>query len=184
MKIIKKIKNSILKRKLNSCGKNFFVDKGISLIGPQFINIGDNFNAGRNLYLQAWKNYRGTPTGYVPNLTIGNNVSIMDDCQLSCMNNIIIGDNALFGNNVFITDNFHGKSTEEEMLIPPIERKLISKGYVHIGKNVWLGRNVCIMPNVTIGDGVVVGANAVVTHDVPAYSIIAGVPAKVIKQYR
>lgn len=50
-----------------------------------------------------------------------------------------------------------------------------------IGNNVWIGRNVCIMPGVTIGDGAVIGANAVVTHDIPAYSVAAGVPAKVIK---
>ena len=50
-----------------------------------------------------------------------------------------------------------------------------------IGNNVWIGRNVCIMPGVTIGDGAVIGANAVVTHDIPAYSVAVGVPAKVIK---
>jgi len=51
-----------------------------------------------------------------------------------------------------------------------------------IGNNVWLGNNVCIMPGVTIGDGAVVGANSVVTKDVPAYSVAAGIPAKIVKQ--
>lgn len=51
-----------------------------------------------------------------------------------------------------------------------------------IGNNVWLGNNVCVMPEVTIGDGAIIGANSVVTHDIPAYCMAAGVPARVIKQ--
>lgn len=51
-----------------------------------------------------------------------------------------------------------------------------------IGNNVWLGNNVCVMPGVTIGDGAIIGANAVVTHDIPAYAVAAGIPAKVVKQ--
>ena len=60
----------------------------------------------------------------------------------------------------------------------------MSKGPVCIGKNVWIGRNVCILSGVNIGDGAIIGANAVVTHDVPAYAVAAGIPAKVIKQLR
>lgn len=67
---------------------------------------------------------------------------------------------------------------------PPVLRKLSSKGPVVIGKNCWLGRNTCIMPNVTIGDGCVIGANAVVTHNIPAYSIAVGIPAKVIRSVK
>ncbi len=59
---------------------------------------------------------------------------------------------------------------------------MVSKGPVVIGNNVWLGNNVCVMPGVTIGDGAIIGANSVVTHDVPAYAVAAGVPAKIIKQ--
>ena len=68
--------------------------------------------------------------------------------------------------------------------IPPVERELISKGPVIIGNNVWIGRNVTIMSGVTVGDGAVIGANAVVTHDVPAYSIAVGCPAKVIRRIK
>ena len=52
---------------------------------------------------------------------------------------------------------------------------------VTIGNDVWLGRRVIIMPGVTIGDGCVIGAGAVVTKDIPAYSVAVGVPARVIK---
>ena len=53
---------------------------------------------------------------------------------------------------------------------------------VSIGHDVWVGHGAVIMPGVTIGDGAVVGANAVVTRDVPAYAIVAGAPAKRLRQ--
>ena len=75
----------------------------------------------------------------------------------------------------------HGQLTFNEIQIEPVKRDLFSKGPVNIGKNVWIGRNACVMPNVKIGDYAIIGANAVVTHDIPAYAIAAGVPAKVIR---
>ncbi len=53
---------------------------------------------------------------------------------------------------------------------------------VSIGNDVWIGARVIILPGVTIGDGCVIGAGAVVTKDVPAYSVCAGNPAKVVKE--
>lgn len=57
------------------------------------------------------------------------------------------------------------------------------KGKISIGNDVWIGGNVVILSGVTIGDGAVVGAGSIVTKDVPAYSVVAGNPAKVI-EYR
>lgn len=170
-------------KKIKLVGKNFYAEKGLNIIGPEHLKIGDNFLAGRNLYLQAWDTYNGRKTGIIPELIIGNNVTMMSNCQVSCARKIKIGNAVLFGDNVFITDNFHGKSTRKEMDIPPLVRKLYSKGPVKIGDNVWIGRNACIMPNVIIGDGAVIGSNAVVTSNIPAYSVAAGVPARVIKNY-
>ncbi|MBQ6158936.1 MAG: hypothetical protein IJJ20_08005, partial [Thermoguttaceae bacterium] len=51
-----------------------------------------------------------------------------------------------------------------------------------IGKDVWLGANVTVLPGVTIGDGAIIAAGAVVTKDVPASTVAAGVPAKTIKR--
>ena len=61
-------------------------------------------------------------------------------------------------------------------------RLVVSKGSVIIGNNVWIGDKATILPNVTIADGAVIAANSVVTKDVPAYSVVAGNPAKVVKQ--
>ena len=65
--------------------------------------------------------------------------------------------------------------------MPPIERPIVSKGKIIIGRNVWLGENVVVLGNVTIGEGAVIGANSVVCKDIPPYSISGGVPAKIIK---
>ena len=55
---------------------------------------------------------------------------------------------------------------------------------IHIEKNVWLGANVRVLPGVTIGEGSIIAAGAVVTKDVPANMIAAGVPAKVIRKIK
>ena len=52
---------------------------------------------------------------------------------------------------------------------------------VHIGNDVWIGDNVWIKNGITIGDGAIIGAHAVVTHDIPPYAVVAGIPAKVLK---
>ena len=79
-----------------------------------------------------------------------------------------------------ITDHAHGSSCID--MTPPANRELISGGAVFIGKNVWIGDKVTILPGTTIGDGAIVAANSVVSKDIPAYSVAAGNPAKILKQ--
>ena len=64
----------------------------------------------------------------------------------------------------------------------PEDQPLYSKGVVTIGNNVWIADKVTILSGVTIGDNSMIGATAVVTHDIPAGVIAAGVPARVIRQ--
>lgn len=174
------LKSHRYKVKFKQCGYNFKMAKPFSLVGTNNISIGNNFFSEKNVSLQTWEKYHGKSTGLKPAMFIGDNVSIMSGSHISCMNEIVIGDGCLLGNNVFITDNFHGRSILEELNIPPLERELYSKGKVIIGKNVWIGRNACIMPGVTIGDGAVIGANAVVTKDIPCNKKALGVPAEII----
>ena len=163
-------------------GKLKDVGSKVSIIHPEFISVGDELIIDYHCRLHTWPEYNGKSTGYIPDLNIGNNVSFMRNCYVSCMNKIEIGDGCLFGDNVFITDNYHGNNSYELLNCIPIERPLYSKGSVRIGKNVWVGRNACILPNVEIGDGAIIGANAVVTHSVKEGTIVAGVPAKEINR--
>lgn len=161
-----------------------YVGKNNKFRDLNFIKIGKNFYVGNNCKVLTWKKYNGEETGFTPKLCIGSDVTINDNCFISCMNRIEIGDGCLFGDNVFITDNFHGNSTSSEINIPPKRRKLITKGEVVLGKNIWCGCNVSIMPGVKIGDNVIIGANSVVTHSFEDNVVIAGVPAKVIKKIK
>lgn len=90
---------------------------------------------------------------------------------------ITIDDNLLTGRYVYISDNSHGR----ELLLLPHKRLLHVKGPFVIGNNVWICEHACVLSGVTIGDGAIIAANVVFTHDIPPYSIAAGVPAKVIK---
>lgn len=179
------------KRHCKSCGNIINIGKNWSVFHPECISIGDNFTANSNLRLQVWPEYRGEQTEYCldigekPQLIIGSNVTMISNCQISCVNKIVLGNGCLLGDNVFITDNFHGDANNyTELNLPPIERRLSSKGPVIIGCNCWIGRNVCVMPGVTIGDGCIIGANSVVTKSLPAYSVVGGVPAKIIRNNR
>ncbi|MBO5478795.1 MAG: acyltransferase [Clostridia bacterium] len=180
--IFQKINLEFTKTKFGHVGNKISIGSGLITKGEKNIFIGDNFLCGKNVKIETWEYYNNEKTGMIPRLSIGNNVSINDNCFISCLNEIKIGDGVLCGENVFICDNFHGKNSIEEIDTIPIKRALWSKGPITIGNNSWIGRNVCIMPNVTIGNNCVIGANAVVTHDIPHNSIAAGVPAKVIKK--
>lgn len=146
-----------------------------SLDGAQRISVDNYTSFGLQVRLSTWKE---------GSIKIGKHCHFGDYNNITAVEGIVIGDNLLTGSNVLISDNSHGELTEEDCLIPPIERDLISKGEVVIGNNVWLGNNVCILSGVHIGDGAIIGANSVVTHDVPAMSVACGVPAKVIKEVR
>lgn len=118
---------------------------------------------------------------FYPILKIGNNCSLGMYNTINCCNRIEIGDNFLSGKNVTINDTSHGEFEQEQLKLAPVDRPLLSKGPITIGRNVWVGDNVVILGNVKIGDGAIVAAGSVVIKDVPSYSLVAGVPAIVKK---
>ncbi len=146
---------------------------------PQYISIGNNFNALYNFRIEAWDNYHEQK--FNPEIIIGNNVSFNSDCHIGCINKIVIGDNVLVASRVYISDHSHGDVTAASLSKPPVLRSLISKGPVIIEDNVWIGEGVCVLPGVTIGKNSIIGANAVVTKSIPPNCVAAGIPAKVIK---
>lgn len=112
-------------------------------------------------------------------VSIGRNTSLGRNCILQSVHGeIIIGDNVIFGPGV----NIHGGNHVTDavgMLLKDVPKTKGSDGVVRIGNDVWVGANAIILKGVTIGDGAVVAANAVVTHDIPPYTIAAGIPARV-----
>lgn len=161
--------------------KNVRFRREVNIIkGEHYFTIGEGTSFGKLAALTAWDNYEGE--SFNPTIQIGENCSFGDYLHLTCINQISIGNNVLTGRWVTISDNGHGETDFLTLQIPPIKRKLHSKGPIEIGNNVWIGDKATILSGVSIGEGSIIAANAVVTKDVPPYSVVAGNPAKIIKQ--
>lgn len=166
--------------KMAECGQGVFFVKIGMINGPEFIHIGEHTNFSKDIWLTAW---RTDGCLSKPFLKIGQNCAFGAYNHITCANKLIIGDYCLTGKWVTITDNSHGETDYDSLCMPPGKRPVTSKGPVIIGNNVWIGDKATILPGVTIGDGVVVAANAVVTKDVPAYSVVGGNPARILKTF-
>lgn len=113
-------------------------------------------------------------TDFGKNITVGENVFINACCHFQDHGGVTIGDGCQIGHNVVFATLNHG--------IKPEERKHTIPAPIVLGKNVWVGSNSTILQGVTIGDNAIVAAGAVVTKDVPANTVVGGVPARAIKQ--
>jgi acetyltransferase-like isoleucine patch superfamily enzyme len=89
-----------------------------------------------------------------------------------------IGDHCMFANGCYISDASH---RFDDPTKPVTWQGFTSKGPTRIGDNVWCGTNVVVTSGVTIGERSVIGANSVVTTDIPAFSVAAGAPARVLR---
>lgn len=159
-------------------GKNAYIQYPCNKIeGKGGIEIGDNFHANSGLFMACYGS-KGTQA----KITIGNNVIINYDSQITAIKHISIGDDVLTGSRILITDHYHGDTDTQALKDIPIQRPLVSKGDVKIGSRVLIGSGVAILPGVVIGDDCIIGVNSVVTHSFPPRSVIAGIPAKLIRQ--
>lgn len=159
---------------------NCYFQYPLYLRGGKYVTIGENFDCDQRLRLDVIDSFLGDK--FDPEVIIGDNVSIQKDCHIGAINKIIIGNNVLLASKVYISDHSHGEISQKAFLLPPAQRKLYSKGIVIIEDNVWLGEGVVVLPNVTIGENSIVGANAVVTKSVPKNCVVAGNPARIIRE--
>lgn len=113
-------------------------------------------------------------TDFGKNTTFEENVFLNSGCHFQDQGGIHIGQGSLIGHNVVLATVNHA--------LEPSQDHKNSYDSIVIGKHVWIGSNATILPGVTIGDWAVVAASAVVTKDVPAYTVVGGVPAKILKE--
>lgn len=179
-KVFNKFRHIYLRTLFRDCHRHVTFGSIDYLMGSQYISIDANTGFGDGLFLTAWDTFGNQ--SFNPTITIGKNCWIGLYNHISSTNRIEIGDGFLSGKWVTIVDNDHGNTDYDSLQIPPTRRTIVSKGPVIIGKNVWVGDKATILAGVTIGDGAVIAANTVVTKDVPAYSVCAGNPGKIIKK--
>jgi acetyltransferase-like isoleucine patch superfamily enzyme len=146
--------------------------------GASSVSIGHSTYINKNSWINAIREYAGEE--YSPQIIIGNHVHIGNYACITCISNVTIHDGCVLSEHVYIADSSHGFNPNDGLIM---KQRLVSKGKVLIGTSTFIGYRSCIMPGVTLGRNCIVGANSVVTKSFPDYSMIAGIPAKLIKKY-
>ena len=108
-------------------------------------------------------------------VSIGAKTVIGQECTISAFQHVSIGRECIIADRVMLIDFDHGVTEVER----PIRLQGIYKRDVRVGHNVWIGYGACVLRGVSVGDNSIVGTSAVVTKDVPANAVVAGVPARV-----
>ena len=148
----------------------------------------NNVKLGKDVKIFDFVNLYGCSIGNDSKLgtfvEIQKNASVGKDCKISShtfiCEGVHIGDGVFIGHNVTFINDKHPRSVNPDGSMQTEEDWKVVETFVHNGASV--GSSATILCGVTIGEGAIVGAGAVVTKDVPPNSVVAGVPAKVIKK--
>ena len=108
---------------------------------------------------------------------IGDKTVMGQECTISAYQHVRIGQQCVIADRAMFIDFDHGVVEVER----PIRQQGIYKRDVIVGSNVWIGYGACVLRGVSVGDNAIVGTNSVVTKDVPANAVVAGIPARVIR---
>lgn len=147
-------------------GENCFVAPNAAIFAEpgRRIHIGDGCQIAADTFLHG-------------PITLGSHVSINHSVSMDGgANGITVGDNTRIACHCTLFAFNHGMAADQLVREQPVT----SKG-IHIGRDVWIGANVSIVDGVAIGDGCIIGMGSVVIHDLPANSIAAGNPARIIR---
>ena len=125
----------------------------------------------------AWIGHRSKIRVHEGEVSIGAKTVIGQECTISAFQHVSIGRECIIADRVMLIDFDHGAAEVER----PIRVQGIYKRDVRLGHNIWIGYGACVLRGVSIGDNSIIGTSAVVTSDMPANAVIAGVPARVIR---
>jgi acetyltransferase-like isoleucine patch superfamily enzyme len=153
----------------------------LKLDGLAFIGPGCRLQVGRNAVLElgrwSWIGDGCKIRCHEGAVSFGAKTVMGQECTISAFQHVSIGRECVIADRVMLIDFDHGVVDVET----PIRRQGIYKRDVRVGHNVWIGYGACLLRGCSVGDNAVVGSNAVVTGEVPANAVVAGVPARVIR---
>lgn len=155
--------------------QNLSIDRGcyIDALSSEGIYFGYNVSIGKYTTIEC----TGTLKSLGKGLKVGSRVGLGTHGFFGCAGGIEIGDDTIFGNYV----SLHSENHNFQDRNIPIRLQGVKRKGIIIGKDCWIGAKVTILDGTVIGDGCIVAAGAVVRGYIPPYSIIGGIPAKVIK---
>ena len=149
---------------------------GLCFVGP-----GVKLQIGRGAVVRlgrwCWIGHGTKIRAHEGQVTIGAKSVLGQECTISAFQSVTIGRECIVADRVMLIDFDHGVVEVER----PIRLQGIYKRDVLVGNNCWIGYGACILRGVTVGDNSVIGTSAVVTGDLPANSVSAGIPARVLR---
>lgn len=168
-----KLRQRIIGRRFKQCGYNIAIGMGVKVTGYKNIEIGANVTIGDYSSLHACSN------GLI---RIGDNFGMNTNSTLGASGGgaIIIGKDVMIAQNVVIRTADH---CADDLLIP-MSQQGYNTGVIEIGDDCWIAANAVVLKNVCIGSHSIVAAGAVLIKNVEPYSIVGGVPAKLLKKRR
>jgi acetyltransferase-like isoleucine patch superfamily enzyme len=181
-RIVKRLRSYFLYSwRFHTWGNKSILSNPDLLFNPNLIRIGNNveIRKGARLETRSRLDAKGNKNN-CPKIEIGDGTSIHFYFHCGAFESIKIGKNVLIAGRVYITDHDHIFKDPET---PPRHAAWEVKPVI-IEDEVWIGEGAVILKGVQIGKRAVIGANAVVTKDVPAYTVVGGVPAKIIKKIK
>jgi acetyltransferase-like isoleucine patch superfamily enzyme len=137
-------------------GKNFSVRSDLT---ETTLHIGEEFQCRDNLHILL---------GHGGKLAIGQHCFFNNNCSITCLGSVLVGNNCQFGENVVMYDHNHNYKDSASL----ISEQGYTIGKIIIGNNCWVGSGVIILKDVVIGDNVVIGAGCVIRQSVPAGSVV------------
>ena len=165
----------VRRRFLSSYGRRLSLDGLAFIAGGAVLQIG---RGGRmELGRWSWLGHGSKLRCHEGVISIGAKTVIGQECTISAYQHVSIGRECLIADCAMVIDFDHSCEDVER----PVRLQGIHKRDVRVGNNVWIGHGASILCGVTVGDNAIVGTGAVVTRDVPPNTVVAGVPARVIR---
>lgn len=177
-----KITSILIKPKVASMGKDCKIRMKGRILSGKYVHLADAVEIENNYTIAVYPSFGGkdNPVLNDPDkgVWLGERGSYNRNLTIYCADRVFIGKDVLFGSNILVTDNEHGTNPEGNV---SYRHQPLNAREVSIGNGCWIGEGAIILSGTSIGEKSIVAAGAVVKGDFPGMSIIAGVPAKIIR---